>query len=165
MIVTRHATPDDRGLARALLDEIHRYYFSTGRPEGALEASVADILDRGHTQMLLAFDDGAAVGCATYTYLQPSPNGHGVMFMKDLFVSDGQRSKGIGQRLLADLTQIAADRGCSRFDWTAEKGNSGAQRLYDSLGAKRVEEKIYYRVSDSDMSSFIAACRSEVASG
>jgi hypothetical protein len=47
--------------------------------------------------------------------------------------------------LTATSCEIAIERSCGRFDWTAETGNHDALGFYDRLGARRVEEKVYYR--------------------
>jgi ribosomal protein S18 acetylase RimI-like enzyme len=46
---------------------------------------------------------------------------------------------------MAFLARLALERGCGRFDWTAETDNPETLAFYDRLGARRVEEKVYYR--------------------
>jgi len=43
------------------------------------------------------------------------------------------------------LARLAVERGCVRFDWTAETDNPDALGFYDRLGARRVADKVYYR--------------------
>ncbi|MBY8976189.1 GNAT family N-acetyltransferase [Rhodobacteraceae bacterium NNCM2] len=163
MIRFGRAGEADRATVRDLLAREHLHYFPNALPEQALENSVSDIVDHGTCAMEIAFadaGDGAerAVGFATYAILHPSVNGGGTLFLKDLFVLAEARGAGIGRRLLGHLAGIAEARGCARFDWTTETDNPGAQRLYDSLGAKRVAEKIYYRITASELAAFRARC-------
>lgn len=158
MTGTRLAGPADRETVRRLLADTHAHYWHRQPEAGELDGPVADIVDRGACAMLLATAGEAVAGYATFVILHPSPNNRGVLFLKDLFVLDGHRGGGIGRRLLAALARIAAERGCARFDWTTETDNPGAQRLYERLGARRVEEKVYYRVETAGFADFIRAC-------
>ena len=42
--------------------------------------------------------------------------------------------------------RLAVDRGYGRLDWTTDEGNDGAQAFYERLGAKRIQQKVYYRL-------------------
>jgi GNAT superfamily N-acetyltransferase len=56
------------------------------------------------------------------------------------------RRTGIGKLLMEGLYRIAADRGCSRVEWTTDTGNPLAQQFYESLGVKPLTAKIFYRL-------------------
>lgn len=158
MIRFRLATPADRDLVRRLLAVEHAHYFDEVPTDRDLDTPLADILDHGTCAMLLALEGDEGVGFATFAVLHPSTNHRGTLFLKDLYVVAARRGSGLGSRLLAELARIARARGCSRFDWTTESDNPGAQRLYDRLGAHRIDEKIYYRVPLDEMDRFIARC-------
>lgn len=160
MMRLRPAAEADRAAVRALLDAAHRHYFGAALPDDALDHAVADIVDRGEVHMVLAADHTGPLGFATYVILQASANGYGTLFLKDLFVDPAHRGAGLGREIMAHLARLAADRGCARFDWTAESDNPRAVALYDALGAERVTEKVYFRVKLDDMDRFIAACDS-----
>jgi hypothetical protein len=44
------------------------------------------------------------------------------------------------------LRRIAADRGCSRVEWTIDMTDTAAQQFYQSLGVKPLPTKLFYRV-------------------
>jgi hypothetical protein len=44
------------------------------------------------------------------------------------------------------IYRIAAERGCSRVEWTADQDSLDAQAFYEALGAKPFTSKIFYRV-------------------
>lgn len=96
-------------------------------------------------RLVLAMLRGRAVGVATVSILYPAPKERGQLFMKDLYVHSGHRGAGVGEQLMAWVARYAVAHDCVRFDWTAEAGNAGALRFYAALGARRVEEKIYFR--------------------
>ena len=66
--------------------------------------------------------------------------------MKDLFTVEEARGLGIGEAIMRYLARYALDRGCGRFDWTTEDGNARAMAFYERLGARRVTDKVYYRL-------------------
>jgi RimJ/RimL family protein N-acetyltransferase len=45
------------------------------------------------------------------------------------------------------LSGIAADRGCSRIEWTTDRDNPGAQAFYVALGAEPAASKLFYRAA------------------
>ncbi|MEM7213699.1 MAG: GNAT family N-acetyltransferase, partial [Pseudomonadota bacterium] len=143
---------------RQLVQEVQTHYFGTPLSEGEVKNALDDMLLRNEVQVRVAVLAATMVGCATYTILQFAPNGYGTLFLKDLYVTASQRGTGLGRRMLADLARIAKDRGCARFDWTSETDNPRAMALYESLGARPVKDKVYYRVRNEGLSDFIAAC-------
>jgi GNAT superfamily N-acetyltransferase len=92
---------------------------------------------------LVAREGEAVVGIATYSWHWPAAGLRASVFMKDLFVAEGHRGAGVGERLLHALRTIAAERGCGRVEWTADAWNEGAQRFYDRLGARRDGRQFY----------------------
>jgi GNAT superfamily N-acetyltransferase len=67
--------------------------------------------------------------------------------MKDLYVRQQWRSKGVGELLMKHLAAYAVEQRCVRFDWTTETNNKGAVMFYERLGAVAVAEKVYYRLT------------------
>ncbi len=105
-------------------------------------------------QLILALAGARAIGVAAVSILYPAPKERGQLFMKELYVHAGYRSAGVGEQLMAWLARYAIQHDCIRFDWTAETSNPGALRFYSALGARRVEEKIYFRFEGDDLLSF-----------
>ncbi len=67
--------------------------------------------------------DGQAIGLATYfqtfsTYLA-KPG----IWLDDLYVREGYRSRGVGKALMAELARIAKGLGCGRIEWTVALSN------------------------------------------
>jgi len=76
--------------------------------------------------------------------------------MKDLFTLAAARGRGVGHALMAFLARLALERGCGRVDRTAETDNPEALAFYDRLGARRVEEKVYFRVDGEALKALAA---------
>lgn len=58
------------------------------------------------------------------------------------------------------LYTIAAERGCSRVEWTTDESNEQAKAFYAALGAKPLPSKIFYRAEGDVFSTQPAATRS-----
>lgn len=132
-----------------LLAECHTHYY--GVPDGADKAAKALISGGSSCETWLAKRDAVALGFATFAILHTGPEGRGTLYLKDLFVSQSGRGARLGSAFISALAREAVARDCIRFDWTAETSNPGAVALYDRIGAARVEEKISYRLTGSDL--------------
>ena len=149
------AKPEDAEDLAGLLLDCHRHYWDAAPDDTAMARDMAErFLDgRSGCTAVLALLDDVPAGFATYALLHPAPNENGVLFLKDLYVSATARGTGLGRRFMRHLAQVAVDLGCSRFDWTAEASNPGALRFYEGLGAERVTEKVYFRLSGDSLAA------------
>ncbi|ANM32182.1 hypothetical protein ABI59_09990 [Acidobacteria bacterium Mor1] len=59
------------------------------------------------------------------------------LVLKELFVADGARGRGVGKALLRRVASRAAELDCPRVHWTVLENNSAAIRFYRELGARR----------------------------
>ena len=158
-LLTRIAGVADLEVVAKLLLATNRYYWGVREgAEAATRRAAEDLVGGGaDCKMLIGWLDGAAVTYATFAIRQPAPSEHGTLFMKDLFVVDGARDKGLGELMMRRVAALAAARGCVRFDWTAETDNPRALAFYDRLSAQRVTDKVYFRLSGEDLTAFAAS--------
>jgi GNAT superfamily N-acetyltransferase len=155
----RLATPDDHETVADLFHEDGCHYWGDKTPDrAAMGAYVREQVLAGHAnvEILLAEAGDKAVGFASFAVVHPAPDLGGQLFMKDLFVTEAARGQGIGEVLLRALAKIAVERGCVRFDWTAEDTNPRALTFYDRLGARRLTEKVYFRFDGEALKDFAA---------
>ena len=157
-LVTRIAGLADLEVVAALLLTTKRYYWGEHADNQATTRRAAeDLLGGGaDCKMLIGWWDGAPAAYATFAILHPAQSEHGTLFMKDLFVLDGARDKGLGEVMMRRLAALAVARGCRRFDWTAETDNPRALAFYDRLSAQRVTDKVYFRFTGEDLARFAA---------
>lgn len=148
-------TPADAPHLRALLAECHSHYF--GSDAGADRATEALLSGASSCETWLARQGDAAIGFASFAILHSGPQGRGTLYLKDLFVSSAARSGGVGEQFLRALAREAVARDCVRFDWTAEESNPRAVALYDRIGAERVTEKVYFRLTGQALSDMAKA--------
>lgn len=153
MLEIRRAGPDDREALRALFHETERFY-RTGHPEFDVRERALDrLLGAGDPTCLIVRDDDRPLAYATYAILVPPLKG--VMFLKELFVSEPARGSGVGDALMKHLAQLAKEEGCIRFDWTTDIALEAAQRFYARFGAIPLDCKIYYRIEAHEFDAFI----------
>ena len=104
---------------------------------------------RPYAEVLLAEDEGRAVGFALYFHNYSSFLGEPGIYLEDLFVEPGYRGRGHGKALLVALAHLAVKRGCARLDWVVLDWNAPAIQFYRSLGAEPMDEWTGYRLVGS----------------
>lgn len=152
----RFATAEDQNALADLLLESNRHYWGAKDGAEAMTVASADAVISGRSgcRAVLAWVESAPVAFATISVLHPALNESGTLFMKDLFVSKNARGAGLGARFMHHLARLAVELGCQRFDWTAETDNARALQFYDNMGATRINEKVYFRFSGAELTSF-----------
>jgi GNAT superfamily N-acetyltransferase len=145
----------------AIMLAMERYYEADGIPDSErARRRIAEALF-GPAPIGLAFlalEDGRAVGVALCCWLFPTKEFRPGLFLKDMFVADAHRGRGIGRALLAAVAEYAEANDLPRVDWTADRGNAAAAGLYSCLGA-RVEDKLFFRIRRGDYAAFIARAK------
>lgn len=153
MISVRQATADDFDCLLSLMLDMERHYLG--------EAAVAEndgrqrllriLSDNPPDCFLVALDDDEGIGFATLYETFPGLHLHNTWFMKELYVRASSRGRGAGRLLVRAAGSEVCRRGGSRLEFTAETGNSGARRFYESLGARQ-QPKIVYRFEGENLS-------------
>ena len=148
MVTIAPAQAADVEAIAKLLDELDRFY--GGDPSEPLEEQLAQINEALFSatpagSALLAWDDNALVGLASYSFLWPAAGLTRSLYLKELYVVETHRRSGIGKQLMDALHDVARAHHCSRVEWTTDAPNLDAQRFYDEFGVKPDSSKIMYR--------------------
>jgi GNAT superfamily N-acetyltransferase len=151
LIKVTEAAPGDEAAIAALCAELDEFYGDT--PEGTSpdrtgQVKAALFAEPPLARALLAWDGVTVAGFASYSFLWPAVGLTTSLYLKELYIARAYRRRGVGRLLMEGLYQIAADRGCSRVEWTTDISNPGAQAFYESLGIKPMPTKIFYRASE-----------------
>ena len=134
---TREDLPALVGLIRELADYeklTHLVVIDEARLERELFAQGS------RAEALVCSANGATVGMAIYFHNFSTFLGRKGLYLEDLFVQPAHRGRGHGKALLLSLARIAHERDCGRFEWMVLDWNTDAQRLYDTVGAKRLDQ-------------------------
>ena len=145
----RFATEADVPAIHGLITELAVYE----REPDAVAITEADLLRDGwgpqpHFTCLVAESDGAVVGFALYHPTYSTWQGRS-MYLEDLYVQPAFRGHGLGTALLARVAAEAEAAGCARLDWSVLTWNEPAIRVYERIGAVRMEEWRKMRLSGS----------------
>jgi GNAT superfamily N-acetyltransferase len=156
-IVCRPATPADAAALAELFHLCDRHYW--GDKAAPLEEIAVHVRDNvlsadADARVLLAEVSGKAVGFACFALFYPAPDCGGQIYMKELFVREEARGGGAGIMLMRAVARAGLSRGAVRLDWTAEETNPRALAYYDHLGARRLEEKVYFRFDGATLKDF-----------
>ncbi len=156
-ITCRFATGADHPVVSDLFYRCDLHYWGDKAPSAAAMAShVRDhvLVDSATVEVVLAEQADKALGFATFAIMYPAPDLGGMLYLKDLFTLEESRGRGVGLILMRFLAKTALERGCVRFDWTAEDHNPRAMAFYDRIGAKQVTDKVYYRFDGEALARF-----------
>ncbi len=84
------------------------------------------------------------VGLACCSILYPSPRYSGQLHIKELYVSQRERSRGTGKSIMRFIAKLALEQGCYNLSWNAEKSNHRANHFYQSLGGRINDSMVNY---------------------
>ncbi len=148
MTVLSAAVLGDAEAIAALCAEMGAFYGDPPEPPGVRLAQTRKALfgDPPLARALLAREGDALAGFASYSFLWPAAGTTSSLYLKELYVAAAFRRRGTGTLLMRGLFRIAAEHGCSRVEWTTDRGNTRAQEFYAALGAEPKAGKIFYRV-------------------
>jgi GNAT superfamily N-acetyltransferase len=153
VITVSPAEPRDAAAIAALLEDLGRFYGAAGpqRPGQISTAQIDEALfavpQAAH--VLLARDAGQVAGLAAYSFLWPAVGASRSLYLKELYVPEAYRRRGVGRLLMRAVFETAATLGCSRVEWTTDAGNTAAQAFYAGLGLPAYPSKVFYRVEDT----------------
>ncbi len=132
-VTLRRATPVDA-------DTVHTLVLEIAAHEGDLEhvhvtpARWAELLQRDDVVVLLAERGGRALGYTSAVRRLHLWTGGDLLAVDDVFVRPGERSAGLGRRLLTAMARVAEPDGLT-LTWGVEPDNTRAQSFYAGLGA------------------------------
>ncbi|MBT2468290.1 GNAT family N-acetyltransferase [Streptomyces sp. ISL-66] len=150
------ATERDVDVISVVLGEIAAYYGgkpTPGDPEQIRRALFGErpvatvLLARDGDGVLDARDGDGVLGFASYTFLWPASGAGTSLFLKELYVRESARRRGVAGALMEGLKAAAVAAGCSRVEWTADTDNPPALEFYKALGAVPRDGKVFYRVT------------------
>ena len=105
------------------------------------------IFEKKKAEVLLAEENGRAVGFALFFHNFSTVLGRAGIYLEDLFVLPEYRGRGYGKGLLKELARIAVSRQCGRLEWSCLDWNKPSIDFYLSMGAVPMEEWTAYRLT------------------
>lgn len=152
-LVIRGAEPTDVKAIAGLIEEIERYYGATDiQPlEQRIPQVEAALFGPSPLANVILAEAGTGIlGLAAYSFLWPAAGTTHSLYLKELYVRQEGRRRGVGSRLIAEIHAVAAARpGCSRVEWTADRDNDAALAFYRALGYQELDNKVLYRADSA----------------
>ncbi len=134
-VILRRARSDD---ILALVHLLHSLFSQEEEftPNGALqERGLRAILsDPRLGEVLLAEEDGRAIGMVSLLYTVSTALGARVAILEDMVVDPSRRGAGVGSAILARALRLCRERGCARVTLLTDARNTEAQRFYEKSG-------------------------------
>jgi len=151
------ATVADVSVILRLIRELAEYERAPNEAV-ATEAQLRSVLfgEKPSAEVLLALEEGAAVGFAVYFFNFSTWLGRPGLYLEDLFVRPEMRGKGYGRALLVRLAQIARERSCGRMEWAVLDWNEPAIQFYRKLGAAPMDEWTVFRLTSDGIARLAA---------
>jgi GNAT superfamily N-acetyltransferase len=160
VVEIKPATPDDVEAIALLMEDLDRFYGATDvEPPSERIPQIAAALfsEPKAAYVLLARQREQLVGMAAYSFLWPAAGVTRSLYLKEIYVTEAVRGRGIGALLMQQLCQVAVERECSRVEWTTDKGNALGEDFYERLGVAQNQEKIFYRLEDEGIRRMAAS--------
>lgn len=108
-----------------------------------------------NAEVVIAELNGEPVGYALYFYNFSTFTGQAGLYLEDIFVKESARGTGIGKILFNFVVGIARKNNCLTMDWACLTLNRPSMKFYESLGANKLSEWTYFRLTEKDMDNLI----------
>jgi GNAT superfamily N-acetyltransferase len=129
--LVRLATPDDADDVARLMIGFRDFWDRDEPGDEAFETGARRLLADPNTDFLLAGEPPAGVCQLRYRYSIWTGSD---CWLEDIFVEEAARGTGLGRALMEAAFERARERGCARMELDVNEANSGALKLYESLG-------------------------------
>ncbi|MFI6818237.1 GNAT family N-acetyltransferase [Nonomuraea sp. NPDC050328] len=131
MITIRRATPQDAAMVHGLMRALAEHQ-DEGWAVTVTVDRLAGYLGRPEVGYLVAERDGRPVGYVSWLRRVSLWAGRDYLALDDLYVADGERGHGVGERL---MRAAAEEAGGLVIRWEVAQANVAAQRFYARIGA------------------------------
>jgi len=96
---------------------------------------------------LVAEEQGRVVGYLLYHFGYDSDGAFSNLHIVDLYVDARVRKQGVGRGLMKQAAAVARASGAKEMVWSVYKANELAAAFYESLGAQKITELFFMRLT------------------
>jgi len=147
-VIRRAKRQDSKGIIE-LLVALANYEKLEPPDQESRKRIIRDIFSKKMLRSFVASEKGSGklVGYALYFFTYSSFLARPTLYLEDIFVLEEHRKKGLGRDLFIKCVSEAEKEGCGRMEWSVLTWNKNAIDFYEKLGAKRLDEWYYYRLT------------------
>lgn len=138
MVSIRRAMASDAATVHALMRELAGHQGQRSAVSVSVDR-MRELLARPEITYLIAERDGRPIGYVSWLVRVSLWSGGDYLALDDLFVSDGERGHGVGERLMRAAAEVADGR---VIRWEVAAANVAAQRFYQRIGAGLISKII-----------------------
>ena len=106
---------------------------------------------------LVAEDNGTLIGMLVYYFVPFTYRAKPNLIIKELYVAEQQRSKGVGKVLMKAVAREAEKSGCGQIKWWVAKWNHRSIQFYERLGAKIDGDWHEFQLSEDEFRNLAAS--------
>jgi GNAT superfamily N-acetyltransferase len=106
---------------------------------------------------LVAEENEALVGMLVYYFVPFTYRAKPNLIIKELYVAEQQRSKGVGKSLMTAVAREAAESGCGQIKWWVAEWNRRSIQFYERLGAKIDDDWHEFQMSEDEFRNLAAS--------
>jgi GNAT superfamily N-acetyltransferase len=106
---------------------------------------------------LVAEQNSELVGLLLYYFVPFTYRAKPNIIVKELYVAEGHRSKGVGKLLMKALANEAEQSGCGMIKWYVAKWNHRGVQFYKRLGARIDDEWHEFQMSEEKFKNLAAS--------
>ena len=89
-------------------------------------------------------DTEKLAGMLVYYFIPYTAQNRPAIYMKELYVDEDYRNKGVGRQLMVTLREEARLNDCAQIKWTVAPWNDAGKRFYENLGARENRDWLHY---------------------
>jgi ribosomal protein S18 acetylase RimI-like enzyme len=130
----REATAGDGEKIHALAGELAGAVGDTPPDLEAVRARLSELLEEPRARVLVAEDDDAVVGAASFWIKPDLAHGDTVIEVPMLVVAEDHRREGVGKLLMEEIRKLATEHDAGIIELVATGDNKPAREFYRSLG-------------------------------
>jgi GNAT superfamily N-acetyltransferase len=148
----RKAGRNDSAGFLKLLIALANFEHLTPPSPAARKRIIEDIFSKKMVNLFVAVDKKfGIVGYALYFFTYSSFLAKPTLYLEDIFVAEEHRKRGIGKALFLACVKEAKRHGCGRMEWAVLTWNESAIHFYENLGANRLSDWYYYRLTEDSL--------------
>lgn len=155
MITFREATREDVSLILTYIKKLAIYEKMLDQVKATEAILLQSIFKRKQANVYFILKHEKEIGFAV-TYHQFSTFvGKSGLFLEDIFIDEEERHQGYGKLFFKYLIQVAIKNNYERLEWNCLDWNQSSIDFYLSLGANPLSDWTTYRMTTSEMKTFI----------